>query len=149
MVSVDYRMTPEHKFPAAADDAYAATKWVAENALSIQADPERIAVGGGSAGGNLAAVVALMARDKGGPSLAYQMLFYSVTNHSYDTDSYRENAEGYFLTKDTIIWFWNHYLRDEKDSKNPYASPLLAEDLSGFCDQTQVVVTALRNGFVK
>lgn len=131
VVSVDYRLAPEHKFPAAADDANAVVKWVAENALTIGVDPKRIAVGGDSAGGNLAAVVALMARDNGGPSLVYQMLIYPVTNHSYDTDSYRENGEGYFLTKDTMVWFWNHYLRDELDSKNPYASPLLAEDLSG------------------
>ena len=140
VVSVDYRLAPEHKFPAAADDAYAAAKWVADNALSIQADPKRIAVGGDSAGGNLAAVVALMARDKGGPSIAYQMLIYPVTNHSYDTDSYRENGEGYFLTKNSMVWFWNHYLRDEQDSKNPYASPLQAADLSGL--PPALVITA-------
>jgi acetyl esterase len=140
VVSVDYRLAPEHKFPTAAEDAYAAVQWVAEHAVEIGADPGRIAVGGDSAGGNLAAVVSLMAREQGGPSLAYQMLFYPVTNHSYDTDSYRENAEGYFLTKNTMIWFWNHYLRDEMDGQHPYASPLLAEDLSGL--PPALVITA-------
>ncbi len=140
VVSVDYRMAPEYKFPTPAEDSYAAVKWVAENAASIQVDPERIAVGGDSAGGNLAAVVSLMAREQGGPSIAYQMLIYPVTNHSYDTDSYRDNAEGYFLTKNTMEWFWNHYLRDDQDGKNPYASPLLAEDLSGL--PPALVITA-------
>ena len=131
VVSVDYRLAPEHKFPAAADDSYAAAKWVVENAASIQVEAERVAIGGDSAGGNLAAVVALMARDKGEISLAYQMLVYPVTNHSYATESYTENADGYLLTKDSMVWFWNHYLRNEEDGKNPYASPLQAEDLSG------------------
>ena len=131
VVSVDYRLAPEHKFPAAADDSYAAAKWVVENADSIQVDAESVAIGGDSAGGNLAAVVALMARDKGEISLAYQMLVYPVTNHSYATESYTENADGYLLTKDSMVWFWNHYLRNEEDGKNPYASPLQAEDLSG------------------
>lgn len=140
VVSVDYRLAPEYKFPTAAEDAYAAAKWVAEYGESIGVDPERIAVGGDSAGGNLAAVVALMAREQGGPSLAYQMLIYPVTNHSYDTDSYRDNAEGYFLTKNTMVWFWNHYLRDEQDGQNPYASPLLADDLSGL--PPALVITA-------
>jgi acetyl esterase len=140
VVSVDYRLAPEHKFPAAVEDAYAAAKWVVENAPSIQVDPARVAVGGDSAGGNLAAVVALMARDRGGPSLLYQMLIYPVTHHAYNTDSYRENAEGYFLTKDMMVWFWNHYLRDEQDGKNPYASPLLADNLSGL--PPALVITA-------
>ncbi|PLT34522.1 alpha/beta hydrolase [Bacillus sp. V5-8f] len=131
VVSVDYRLAPEHKFPAAVDDAYAAAKWTAENASYIEVDPARIAVGGDSAGGNLAAVVSLMAKDKGGPALTYQILIYPVTHHAFDTDSYRENAEGYFLTKDTMVWFWNHYLRGTQDGKNTYASPLLANDLTG------------------
>ncbi|MGO4890590.1 alpha/beta hydrolase [Anaerobacillus sp. MEB173] len=131
VISVDYRLAPEHKFPAAADDAYAAAKWAADHGSAINVDPSRIAVGGDSAGGNLAAAVALMARDKGELSLAYQLLVYPVTNHSYDTVSYFENADGYLLTKDTMVWFWDHYLRTEEDSANPYASPLQAEDLSG------------------
>nr|WP_281427635.1 alpha/beta hydrolase [Mesobacillus maritimus] len=131
VISVDYRLAPEHKFPAAAEDAYSAVQWVVDNASSIGVDSARVAVGGDSAGGNLAAVVALMAKDKGGPSISYQMLIYPVTNHNYDTQSYKDNAEGYFLTKSTMEWFWNHYLRNEEDGKNPYASPLLAEDVSG------------------
>nr|WP_246516397.1 alpha/beta hydrolase fold domain-containing protein [Salicibibacter cibarius] len=131
VVSVDYRLAPEHKFPAAIEDAYAAAKWVANDADSIQVDPNRIAVGGDSAGGNLATVVAMMARDKSGPAIVRQILLYPVTNHTFDTNSYEENDDGYFLTTAMMKWFWNHYLRDEKDGENPYASPLLADDLSG------------------
>lgn len=140
VVSVDYRLAPEHKFPAAVDDAYAAAKWVVENASSIQVDPARVAVGGDSAGGNLAAVTALMARDLEGPALCYQLLIYPVTNHAYTTASYRDNADGYLLTKDSMVWFWNHYLREEQDGQHPYASPLLAEDLSGL--PSALVMTA-------
>lgn len=140
VVSVDYRLAPEHKFPAAAEDAYAAAKWVAENAPKIQVDARRIAVGGDSAGGNLAAVTALMARDRGGPSFVHQMLIYPVTHCNFDTESYNKNAEGYFLTKDSMVWFWNHYLRDGQDGKNPYASPLVADDLSGL--PPALVITA-------
>jgi len=130
-VSVDYRLAPEHKFPAAPDDCYAATVWAAENARSIGGDPSRIAVGGDSSGGNLAAVVALMARDRGLPRLAFQLLVYPVTNRDFNTASYRENAEGYNLTRDAMIWFWNHYLASDADASNPYASPLLAASLTG------------------
>jgi acetyl esterase len=140
VVSVDYRLAPEHKFPSASDDAYAAVEWVAENAASIHADSNRIAVGGDSAGGNLAAVAALMARDKGFPSFCYQMLVYPVTHHSFETDSYRDNAEGYGLTTNTMRWFWDHYLANEQDGDNPYASPLLASDLSGL--PPALVITA-------
>src|SRR4051812_13142824 len=91
VVSVDYRLAPEHKFPAAADDCYAATKWVANHAAELNADPDRLAVGGDSAGGNLAAVMTLMARDRGGPRIVYQMLIYPVTLHGYDTPSYTDN----------------------------------------------------------
>ena len=140
VVSVDYRLAPEHKFPAAINDAYAAVCWVVDHASSIQADPSRVAVGGDSAGGNLAAVVTLMARDKCGPSIRFQMLIYPVTNHSYHTDSYRDNADGYYLTKDTMVWFWNHYLPHEDTGKHPYASPLLADNLSGL--PPALVITA-------
>ncbi len=94
VVSVDYRLAPEHKFPAAADDCYAATCWVAANAAAIGADPARLAVGGDSAGGNLAGAVCLMARDRGGPPLGFQLLVYPITDYSYDTESYRANAQG-------------------------------------------------------
>jgi acetyl esterase len=131
VISVDYRLAPEHKFPAAPQDCYAATNYVAENAASYNGDPTRIAVGGDSAGGNLAAAVTLMARDFGGPPLVHQMLIYPVTNYDFSTASYQENAENYLLTKAAMEWFWNHYLRTEEDGRHPYASPLRAESLSG------------------
>jgi acetyl esterase len=130
VVSVDYRLAPEHKFPAAIEDAYSATKWTANIATSFSGDPRRIAVGGDSAGGNLAAAVSLMARDKHGPPIVFQLLIYPATNHAFDTTSYSDNAEGYWLSKDDMRWFWNHYLRDEEDGRNPYASPSRAADLS-------------------
>lgn len=131
VVSVDYRLAPEHKFPAAVEDAYAATQWVAENANAINGDNARVAVGGDSAGGNLAAVVSLMARDRGGPSLLYQLLIYPVTNPSaFDTGSYRRYGVDYLLTSDDMEWYRDQYLESEEDAYNPYASPLLAQDLS-------------------
>jgi acetyl esterase len=131
VVSVDYRLAPEHKFPAAAEDAYAATRWVSEHATALDGDPARLAVGGDSAGGNLAAVVSLAARDRGGPPLVFQLLVYPVTDHAYDTPSYVDNADGYFLTRDAMVWFWNHYLARAEDGRNPLASPLRASDLKG------------------
>jgi acetyl esterase len=131
VVSVDYRLAPEHKFPAAAEDCYAATKWVADHAAELGGDRERIAIGGDSSGGNLTAVVALMARDRGGPKLVFQLLIYPVTDYNFGTGSYQQNADGYLLTKNAMVWFWNHYLRNEDDGRNPYASPLQARDLSG------------------
>ena len=131
VVAMEYRLAPEHKFPAAPEDCYAATCWVAANAAAIGGDPRRIAIGGDSAGGNLTAVVAQMARDRSGPALVYQLLVYPVTNYGYDTASYRENAEGYLLTRDAMVWFWNHYLRSTADGNNPLASPLRANDLRG------------------
>lgn len=132
VVSVDYRLAPEHKFPAAVEDAYAATRWVADNANSISGDATRIAVSGDSAGGNLAAVVSLMAREKGGPSLIYQLLVYPVTDlSSVDTDSYREHGEGYILTKDSMGYYRDHYVGRREELQNAYASPLLAQELSG------------------
>jgi acetyl esterase len=132
VVSVDYRLAPEHKFPAAVEDAYAATRWVADNANRISGDATRIAVGGDSAGGNLAAVVSLMAREKGGPSLIYQLLVYPVTDlSSVDTDSYREHGEGYILTKDSMGYYRDHYVGRREELQNAYASPLLAQELKG------------------
>ena len=130
VVSVDYRLAPEHRFPAAAEDCYAATCWAHENAASLRGDPERLAVVGDSAGGNLAAVVALMARDRQGPAIGFQVLVYPVTDGvAFDTPSYRDNAEGYLLTAEAMRWFWDHYA-DTADRANPYASPARADDLS-------------------
>lgn len=131
VVSVDYRLAPETKFPGPAEDCYAATQWVMQNAASINADPSKLAVGGDSAGGNLATAVCLMSRDRRGPALAFQLLVYPVTDHNFTTESYRSNAEGYQLSRDGMIWYWNHYLRSDADSSNPYACPLRATDLSG------------------
>jgi acetyl esterase len=131
VVSVDYRLAPEHPFPAAAEDSYAATRYVAGHAAAFAADPARLAVGGDSAGGNLSAVVTLMARARGGPRLVHQLLVYPVTDGAMDTPSYRENADGYFLTRDGMVWFWNHYVSDPAARANPHASPLRAPDLRG------------------
>ncbi|WP_121744684.1 alpha/beta hydrolase [Natronorubrum halophilum] len=129
VVSVDYRKGPEHPFPAAVEDAYLATKWTADNAAELGAT-EGLAVAGESAGGNLATVVAQMAveKDVGAPDIDHQVLFYPVTDHSYATRSYEENADGYFLTTRAMVWFWNHYLRDDIDGANPRASPLRARE---------------------
>jgi acetyl esterase len=140
VVSIDYRLAPEHKFPAAAEDAYAATRWVAEHAAELGGDASRVAVGGDSAGGNLAAVVALMARERGGPRLVHQLLVYPATDAGLDSPSYHENADGYFLTRDMMVWFWNHYLRSSADVEDPHASPLRAPDLRGL--PPALVITA-------
>ena len=131
VVSVGYRLAPEHRFPAAPEDCYAALEWVARHAASIGADPARIAVGGDSAGGNLAAVVSLIARERGGPRLRHQLLVYPVTDHAFETPSYRENAKGPLLTTEMMRGFWGLYLAREEDGRNPHASPLRAADLSG------------------
>ncbi len=127
VVSVDYRLAPEHKFPAPLDDCLFATRWAAQHAAELSADGSRVAVAGDSAGGNLAAATALRLRDEGGPVLRGQLLIYPVTDYyTPGTPSYRENAEGYGLTRDTMRWFWDHYLADPADAANPYASPLRA-----------------------
>ena len=140
VVSADYRLAPEHKFPAGLEDAYAATRWVAEHAGEIGVDARRIAVAGDSAGGNLAAAVALLARDRGCPPLAFQLLLYPVLDYDFDTPSYRQNATGYHLTRAAMIWSWQHYLNDHQDGRMPYASPLRADDLSGL--PTALIMTA-------
>jgi acetyl esterase len=141
VVSVDYRLAPEHKFPAGLDDCVAATRWAAKHAAEFGDDAERLAIAGDSAGGNLAAAAALRIRDEGGPTLRGQLLIYPVTDYfEPGTPSYRENAEGYGLTRDTMIWFWNHYLSDSAEGADPLASPLRARDLSGL--PPALVVTA-------
>lgn len=129
--SVDYRLAPEHKYPAAADDCYAFTRWLAEHSEDMGVDAQRIAIGGDSAGGNLAAVVALLARDSGLPAICLQLLIYPVTDYGLDTPSYIENAEGYGLTRAGMRWFWDHYLACEENGAELKASPLQAESLAG------------------
>lgn len=132
VVSVDYRLAPEFKFPAAVVDCYAATVWVAENAGRLGISPNRISVGGDSGGGNLGTVVALKSRNEKGPAIALQVMVYPVTDlSSFETPSYREFAEGYQLTKAEMEWFRDHYLSTMEDASDPYASPLLANDLRG------------------
>ena len=132
VVSIDYRLAPEHVFPAGAMDCYAATQWVAENAASFGADRSRMAVGGDSAGGNLAAAVSLMARDRGGPAINFQLLLYPVTDCALDTPSQKEFAEdGYVLSRADMEWFWKNYLDRPAEKNNPYACPLRAKNLSG------------------
>ena len=131
VVSVDYRLAPEHPYPAAPEDCYAATLWVARNGSELGIDTARLAIGGDSAGGNLTAVTALRARDRGGPRLRFQLLVYPVTDFAFETPSYRENGEGFFLTEGMMRWFWGHYLDAPDRGAEPYASPLRAADLSG------------------
>lgn len=131
VVSVDYRLAPEHKFPAAVDDAYAATCWIAQNAASLGLDASRIAIGGDSAGGNLAAVVSLLARDRRGPRLALQLLLYPVTDLHGGTASYHARGEGYFLTGTLMRYFVDHYVGSTAERDDWRASPLLAREHAG------------------
>ena len=132
VVSVDYRLAPEHKFPAAAEDASAAVGWCAAHGAEIGIDPRRMAVGGDSAGGNLAAVAALMARDAGGPAIRLQVLVYPVTDYACDTESYRTYSDGYgMLDARSMRWFRDHYLRGDADRLDWRAAPLRAGDLTG------------------
>jgi acetyl esterase len=131
VIAVDYRLAPEHKFPAAVDDALAATRWVVREAATLDIDGDRTAVGGDSAGGNLAAVVALEFRDAGGPPLTMQMLFYPATDMAADTPSHAKFAEGHVLTRESILWFIGNYLRGPADAADWRASPLKAHSLAG------------------
>jgi acetyl esterase len=127
VVSVDYRLAPEQRFPAAADDAYEAFVWIAENL----ADGTPVVVAGDSAGGNLAAVTALRARDEGGPPIALQVLVYPVVDHDMTTPSYQQfSDDALILNRAEMVWFWDHYVPDEAQRSHPHASPLRAEDHS-------------------
>jgi len=131
VVSVDYRRAPECKYPAAVDDCYGAVQWLVKNAAAFNGNPQQLAVCGDSAGGNLAAAVAIRARDQGLRGLALQVLIYPVTNYGFDTASYHENAEGYGLTRDAMRFFWESYLANADQGAEPYASPLRAPNLAG------------------
>ncbi|HEY3219022.1 MAG TPA: alpha/beta hydrolase [Candidatus Limnocylindria bacterium] len=140
VLSVEYRLAPEHPYPAAADDAYAATRWAAENTRELGTDPARLAVGGSSAGGNLAAVVSLVARERGGPQIALQWLHVPVIDHDFTRSSYVAYATGAGLTRAAMQWFWGQYTPDVARRREPYASPIRAKDLRGL--PSAIVVTA-------
>ncbi len=140
VVAVDYRLAPEHRFPSAAEDAYAATSWAAEHAAEFGGDPRRIAVAGDSAGGNLAAVTCLMALDRGKPSLKFQALLYPITNDDINNESYKAYADGFFLTRTEMAWYWEHYVAKPEDRGHPHASPSQAADLRGL--PPALVITA-------
>jgi acetyl esterase len=140
VVSVDYRLAPETKFPGAVDDSVAAWSWVAAHAADLGGDPGRIAIGGDSAGGNLAAVVALLARDGEVPMPAHQLLVYPVTDYEFDSPAMVDNATGYFLEADTMRWFYDHYARTEADVTDWRMSPLRVNDVAGVAPAT--VLTA-------
>lgn len=131
VASVDYRLAPEHKFPTAAEDCYAALEWLASEATRLDVDSTRISIGGASAGGNLSAVVALMTRDRGGPPLILQVLDIPVTDLTMSHPSMTENGEGYMLTKEGCAQYVGYYLDDPTDATHPYASPFFADDLRG------------------
>jgi acetyl esterase len=141
VASVDYRMGPEYKFPAAVEDSFAALNWLRDNAAQLGADPERLGVHGDSAGANLAAVMALLARDAGGPRLRLQSLVYPVADYSLSGASYDRYAQGYgVLTRAAMVWFRDHYLRSPADAEDWRASPLRARDFSGVAPA--IVITA-------
>ena len=130
VVSVDYRMGPEDRFPAAVDDSFAALQWAHAEAAAIGGDPERVVVAGDSAGGNLAAIVAQMARTSG-PGLRFQLLVYPVTDYEFTSSSMEQNAEGYYLTRDMMRWFFDRYLNGPDEAGDPRVSPLRNPDLTG------------------
>ncbi|MGW0334167.1 alpha/beta hydrolase [Streptomyces sp. NPDC003011] len=139
-VSVGYRLAPEHKFPTAVEDCHAAVRWVAEHGTQLGADSSRLAVGGDSAGGNLAAAVTLLLRDRGGPAPSGQLLVYPNTDYGSDTPSMRENTDPVFFNEKSVDWYWRNYLASPQDGTNPLASPLRAESLAGL--PPALVVTA-------
>lgn len=140
IVAVDYRLAPEHPWPASPDDCFAATQWVASHADALGVNADQLAVGGDSAGGNLAAAVTQRARAAGGPAIAFQLLIYPALDATLSLPSIEENASGYFLEKVGMEWFYNHYLPDGADPKQPDISPLFADNLTGL--PSAYVVTA-------
>lgn len=140
VVSVDYRLAPEHKFPVPVADSFAALKWVSENASSINGNASNLVVGGDSAGGNLSTVLSLLAKDQNGPAIKAQVLIYPVTDMRFDSPSYMEFQEGFGLNRDLMLWFSNHYINHEYDKGNPYVAPLTARDLGNL--PPAIVITA-------
>ena len=141
VISVNYSLAPERVFPAAVNDAYTALQWAVRNAGTFGGDPARLAVAGDSAGGNLSAAVSLMARDKRGPKIKYQILLYPIIDISnMETQSYNNFAAGFFLSKKMMQWFCAQYLPDKKDWQNPYASPLLAKSHKNL--PSAIIITA-------
>jgi acetyl esterase len=138
VVSVDYRLAPENSWPAAAEDVYAVTCWASDHAAALGADPARLVVAGDSAGGNLAAVTAVLARDRGGPMPAAQLLLYPVIAADFDTESYRLFGQGYYNPKPALQWYWDCYVPSFEDRAHPYATPLNA-DLRGLPPAVVVV----------
>lgn len=139
VISVDYRLAPEHKFPAAVEDAYGALCWLVENCRSIHADPDNIAIGGDSAGGNLAAVSALLARDNQLTTLKGQILIYPATAPYADSESHHKFSEGYFLERDTVLWFHECYLRSDGDRADFRYAPLMAKSFAGLAPALVIV----------
>jgi acetyl esterase len=131
VLSVDYRLAPEHKFPTAVDDAFAATAWAAKHANKLNIDPDRLAIGGDSAGGNLAVAVCLIARSAKAPKIRFQLLLYPALDFSFNTPSHQEFAEGFSLTRNALTWFRDHYLRKPSDEADIRASPLREQNFAG------------------
>jgi acetyl esterase len=140
VVAVEYRRAPEHRFPAALEDCYAATGWVADHGMELDIDPSRLAVGGVSAGGNLAAAVTLLSRERRAPPFCFQLLVYPPLDHRSDTPSRREAVDPNFFDRDDLAWCWEHYLARASDGDSPLASPLREADLSGL--PPALVITA-------
>jgi acetyl esterase len=142
LVFVEYARAPEARYPVAIEEAYAVTKWVAEMGKMINVDSSRIAVAGDSVGGNMAAAVTMLAKERGGPPICFQVLFYPVTDAKFDTESYEQFAEGCLLTREAMKWFWNHYAQTTAVRDKPTASPLRAsiEQLRGL--PPALVITA-------
>jgi acetyl esterase len=140
VVATTYRLAPEHPFPAAADDVFAALQWVAQNGRAWGWDSSKLVIAGSSAGGNLVASTCLRARDQGGPPIALQVLIYPVLDSSQPTRSYKNNATGYFLSSTQMAWYWDKYMSRAEDRQNPYASPRHASHLRNL--PPTVIVTA-------
>lgn len=140
VISVNYQKAPEHKFPIPLDDCFATLKWVSANAKALGINPDLIGVAGDSAGGNLAAAVALRARDEKGLKVAFQILIYPATDHNFDYPSMIENSPNYLLSSDAMRWYWDQYVNSPEDYKNPYVIPMVSADLSGL--PPAIIITA-------